>query len=160
MGTNSFHRNALARTLRQRMRSRVLIVLVLFALGVAACGGGDEQGDTGSADTGLIETGIADTGAIETAPTVTEPGVAVVVLRVPRAGEVIGPQSPSARIKELQQALKTLEFKVATDGQYGPRTVRAVKKFQKQHKLEQDGLVGARTARAINKELRAQAQDG
>jgi peptidoglycan hydrolase-like protein with peptidoglycan-binding domain len=147
------------------MRSRVLIVLVLivlvvFALGVAACGGGDEQSNTGSADTGLVDTGIVDTGAIETTPTETGPDVAVLVITVPRAGEVIGPQSPSARIKELQQALKALGFKVSTDGQYGPRTVKAVKKFQKQHKLEQDGLVGAKTARAINKELRAQAKNG
>jgi peptidoglycan hydrolase-like protein with peptidoglycan-binding domain len=109
----------------------------------------------GSADTGLI--GPASwTRGHETTPTDTGPRRRSD--HVP-AGE-IGPQSPSARIKELQLALRALGFKVSNDGQYGPRTVKAVKKFQKQHKLEQDGLVGARTARAINKELREQAKNG
>ncbi|MFN8185993.1 MAG: peptidoglycan-binding domain-containing protein [Gaiellales bacterium] len=141
-----------------RTRSLILVLIVALGLGAAACGGGDEA-ETDAADTGVLaDTGLTDTGAVETPVTEPQPPEAFQI-KVPAAGEVIGPQSPSAQIEQLQKALKLLGFKVTTDGQYGPRTVKAVKKFQKQHKLERDGLVGAKTARAINKELRQQAAE-
>jgi peptidoglycan hydrolase-like protein with peptidoglycan-binding domain len=141
-----------------RTRSLILVLVVALGLGATACGGGDET-ETDAADTGLFsDTGFTDTGIVEPPVTEDEPAEAFQI-KVPAPGEVIGPQSPSAQIEQLQKGLKLLGFKVTTDGQYGPKTVKAVKKFQKQHKLEQDGLVGAKTARAINKELRQQAAE-
>lgn len=141
-----------------RKRSPVLLLLLLAVLlGAGACGGGGDETETDAADTGLFaDTGLVDTGSVEPPVTEEEPPEAFQI-KVPPPGDAIGPQSSSAQIEQLQRALKLLGFKVSTDGQYGPRTVRAVKKFQKQQKLEQDGLVGPKTARAINKALREQA---
>ena len=44
-------------------------------------------------------------------------------IAVPAPGESIGPQSPTARVTELQQALLVLGFKIGTpDGIYGGKT--------------------------------------
>ncbi len=150
------------------MRSRSLIAVLALAagLGLSACGGGG--GETGSGDTGLgstdfVDTGFVDTGVTEeplpeTTPPLAEPAIQI---EIPRAGEAIGPQSPSAKIIQLQKALKALGFKIGpADGQYGPKTTKAIKKFQKQRGLEVDGLVGPRTAREINKALQELAAQG
>lgn len=137
-------------------RSLILLALLVLGFGMAACGGGGE-GDTGASETGIVaETGLVETGAFE-GPGATEETPPAFQIKVPGVGEAISPQSPSAQIEQLQKALKLLGFEVAIDGQYGPKTVRAVKKFQKQHKLDRDGLVGPKTARAINRALREQA---
>ena len=146
-----------------RVRSSItLAALVLTTmLGLVSCGGGDGDGD-GSAltDTGLlfpIETG-EETERPPPPATTAEPPQEAMKIAVPAPGESIGPQSPAARVTELQQALLVLGFKIGTpDGIYGGKTQQAVSRLQKKHKLEQDGLVGPKTAKAINKELREQA---
>ena len=146
-----------------RVRSSITLAALVLAttLGLLGCGGGDGDGD-GSAltDTGLlfpIETGEETEPPPPPATTAEQPQEAMKIA-VPAPGESIGPQSPAARVTELQQALLVLGFKIgAPDGIYGGKTVKAISRFQKQHKLEQDGLVGPKTAKAINKELREQA---
>ena len=139
------------------MRSRALLVSTLaaaLALAVSACGGGG-NGDGGTTD--LADTSA--TGLVETVgprpPTTETQGTAEPVqIRIPKASQPVGPQSPVEQISELQQALVLLGYKIGkADGIYGEKTRKAVVKFQKAHHLEADGLVGPKTAKAINKEL-------
>jgi peptidoglycan hydrolase-like protein with peptidoglycan-binding domain len=137
------------------MRSRLFLAVILSATGLAACGGGDGEGEaTGAADTGSIA--VVETP--ETAPTETQKAAAAAFqIKVP-ASAPIGPTSPPRVIKQLQTALAMLGYKVGEpDGIYGEKTRKAVIAFQRKQKLEADGLVGAKTARAINKALRQQA---
>jgi peptidoglycan hydrolase-like protein with peptidoglycan-binding domain len=143
------------------MRGRALRIVLPLALalvlGAAACGGGDDEAETGFTDTGFFLPPI-DTGeVIEPTPAppadTTEPAPPLQI-SVPKAGEAIGPQSPAARVAELQRALLALGFKIGQpDGIYGTKTSKAVSKFQKNHNLKADGLVGPKTAKAINKAL-------
>ena len=151
------------------MKRPPLIVVASLALAaviaLAGCGGGDEEG-TGTTDffdTGAfpgIETDFLPP-AEEEPPPAEEPPAAdpeIIQLTVPAAGEAIGPQSPSERIAEVQRALVALGFKIGkADGVFGAKTANAIKRFQKNHRLEADGIVGPRTARAINRELRERA---
>lgn len=137
------------------MRRRRSIVVLLIAAGIlaaAACGGGGDEAGT----TEAFETSIIDTGAVEPSPPPAEPTEAAppFQITVPKAAP-IGPQSPSEKIAEVQQALILLDFKIGkADGIWGEKTRKAVVKFQKAHKLDADGLVGAKTAKAMNRELR------
>lgn len=137
------------------MRSRLLLAVLLSAIGLAACGGGDSEGGetTGAAaDTGSLT--VVETR--EEAPVETRADEAFQI-KVP-ASAPIGPTSPPKVIKQLQIALAMLGYKIGEpDGIYGGKTRKAVTAFQKKQKLERDGLVGAKTARAINKALRQQA---
>jgi peptidoglycan hydrolase-like protein with peptidoglycan-binding domain len=140
------------------MRIRVAILLVAAAFLAGACGGG------GGSETGSTDTGVASqTGTIETQPATTQETTGQtapkVQVPVPKPGEAIGPQSPPDQVLLLQKALKELGYKVGKpDGTWGPKTQKAVQKFQKKHKLAADGLVGPKTAKAINKDLQQAAQ--
>jgi len=57
-------------------------------------------------------------------------------------------------VRELQKALRRAGFGVKVDGQFGPSTVRAVKRFQRAAQLTPSGTVGRKTVAA----LRAAAQ--
>ena len=52
-------------------------------------------------------------------------------------------------VRELQKALRKAGFTVKVDGQFGPTTVRAVKRFQRAAHLTPSGTVGRKTIAAL-----------
>ena len=55
-----------------------------------------------------------------------------------------------ANVKKLQQALKLLGYYSGDiDGDYGDKTVQAVKRFQKNRGMKQDGIAGSGTIRVL-----------
>jgi peptidoglycan hydrolase-like protein with peptidoglycan-binding domain len=52
-------------------------------------------------------------------------------------------------VRELQKALRKAGFSVKVDGQFGPSTVRAVKRFQRAAQLTASGTVGRKTIAAL-----------
>lgn len=67
----------------------------------------------------------------------------------------------SEDVKKVQEDLKTLGYDIGkwgADGDFGYDTLKAVKKFQKDHGLEIDGIVGDQTRAAIKKALESQTE--
>ena len=70
--------------------------------------------------------------------------------------EVLKNGSKGALVKTVQTKLKNWGYYTgAVDGVYGPKTVAAVKYFQKKNGLTQDGIVGVKTAAAMGVTLTA-----
>ena len=66
------------------------------------------------------------------------------------AAEVLKNGSTGAQVKTVQTKLKNWGYYTGSiDGIYGPKTVAAVKYFQRVNGLTQDGIVGAKTAAAM-----------
>ena len=64
--------------------------------------------------------------------------------------EVLKSGSSGTQVKTVQTKLKNWGYYTgAVDGIYGPKTVAAVKYFQRVNGLAQDGVVGAKTAAAM-----------
>jgi L,D-peptidoglycan transpeptidase YkuD (ErfK/YbiS/YcfS/YnhG family) len=55
----------------------------------------------------------------------------------------------SDAVRELQQALNDIGYRITIDGYFGRETQDAVKRFQKDRELKVDGVVGSATARAL-----------
>ena len=90
-------------------------------------------------------------GASQTAPTNTQTQTVETLIRKGAKG---------AKVKELQENLIKLGYDLGSwgaDGDFGNDTFEAVKKFQRDHKLEVDGIVGKETREAIAKALEAKA---
>jgi peptidoglycan hydrolase-like protein with peptidoglycan-binding domain/predicted RNA-binding Zn-ribbon protein involved in translation (DUF1610 family) len=64
--------------------------------------------------------------------------------RVLHKGHGVGDDKPDEEVSQLQQQLG-----VKADGQFGPETEKAVKKFQKRHGLHPHGMADVRTKRAL-----------
>jgi peptidoglycan hydrolase-like protein with peptidoglycan-binding domain len=72
--------------------------------------------------------------------------VVTLALAVPPA------QARSANVAALQVALRALHhYNGAIDGIKGPQTRRAVRRFQRAHRLDVDGIAGPRTRRALGR---------
>lgn len=54
-----------------------------------------------------------------------------------------------ARVIDLQRFLKSSGLRIQIDGDFGPRTHRAVMRFQAMHGLETDGIAGRKTWAAL-----------
>lgn len=66
--------------------------------------------------------------------------------------EILKLGSKGKKVEQLQQILKQLNLNPGTiDGDFGNRTLTAVRQFQQRQGLTSDGIVGARTQRALNK---------
>ena len=77
-------------------------------------------------------------------------GLAFAVPRFSARAEVLKSGSSGAQVKTVQTKLKNWGYYTGTvDGIYGPKTVAAVKYFQRVNGLTQDGVVGAKTAAAM-----------
>jgi peptidoglycan hydrolase-like protein with peptidoglycan-binding domain len=74
----------------------------------------------------------------------------------PTNQQPVGQGETGDRVRQLQERLNQLGFKLAVDGQFGPKTLAAVKAYQKANGLKVDGLVGPLTTGA----LRAKVQKG
>jgi hypothetical protein len=64
---------------------------------------------------------------------------------------------PGDDVKELQKLLRQAGHwpqKRKVGRKFGPNTVRAVKRFQRKHKLKADGVVGPKTMRALKRAAR------
>lgn len=55
----------------------------------------------------------------------------------------------AAEVRTLQQALTSAGFPVDVDGKFGPKTLAAVKAYQRSHGLTVDGVVGPKTWAAL-----------
>lgn len=89
----------------------------------------------------------AELAAITVTPPQPETGITQTV-SVPAASTPLAfaPAEESARVREIQRALKTAGFDPGTiDGRLGPKTTVAVRDFQRANGLEPDGKVGPRT---------------
>ncbi|MFN9398194.1 MAG: glycoside hydrolase family protein [Dolichospermum sp.] len=71
-------------------------------------------------------------------------------------GEILKQGANGAKVQKLQEILKELNFDPGTiDGDFGNNTIKAVKQFQSQNRLDVDGIVGKNTQNALNKALNA-----
>jgi peptidoglycan hydrolase-like protein with peptidoglycan-binding domain len=61
--------------------------------------------------------------------------------------------SHGAAVKELQRELKAAGLGIAVDGQYGPATVTAVKRFQRAANLRMSGIADAATQTRLRQSL-------
>jgi lysozyme len=72
------------------------------------------------------------------------------------SNEILKEGSKGVKVEQLQQILKTLNFDPGTiDGNFGNKTLVAVKQFQKQKGLDADGIVGIGTQKVLNNALNA-----
>ncbi|MBD2293629.1 peptidoglycan-binding protein [Anabaena sphaerica FACHB-251] len=70
------------------------------------------------------------------------------------ANEALKLGSQGAKVEQLQQILTALNLNPGKiDGDFGNKTLAAVKQFQQKQGLEADGVVGAKTQRSLNNAL-------
>jgi murein DD-endopeptidase MepM/ murein hydrolase activator NlpD len=58
-------------------------------------------------------------------------------------------------VRQLQEALHELGFGLHADGDYGPKTVRTVRRYERREHMKVDGIVGSREARKILRQAAA-----
>lgn len=123
-----------------------LVVVFFTALAIAGCsGGGGDQPTT-------VDSSARATAATEATNQPTEQVPDTVGL-VP-TGDPIRLNDRGPRVERLQTALANLGFSPGPiDGIFGPKTLRAVRAFQRSVDLEPTGIVNNRIANALNNAL-------
>jgi hypothetical protein len=100
----------------------------------------------------VITTPLPTVPTITPTPETTPTDTATTTATVFKFTKSIKLGSKGAEVSQLQKKLKTLGFfKTAVTGTFGPITEKAVKAFQKAHKLPQVGNVGPQTRALLNK---------
>ena len=112
----------------------------------------------------LAAAGVFSSSPRTSAPTVPTPTITTSITQpptTPRAqphpapNATLKPGDTGAQVKVLQRALASLGFSTAKiDGQYGPATQAAVKRFQRSARLTANGIVGPTTLTALGTALR------
>ena len=120
-----------------------VVVCLLGGLAAAGVFSGSHAPPT-TAPTGGAPTTAASTPATPKQPTFATPAAA------------LKPGDQGAAVKVLQRALAHLGYSPGkVDGQYGPSTIDAVKRFQGAGGLAPDGILGPNTLRALAQALKA-----
>ena len=128
----------------QRQRRALAVVLLLVLLVVSVTRGGGHQGATHATASGA---------AVQPQPAGGVKGAEVMQIRL-APGTILKPGAGGPDVRSLQEALRRLGLTAAkTDGVYGRKTKKAVKKFQKQAGLTPDGVAGPKTIAALNRAL-------
>ncbi|MEA2388706.1 MAG: hypothetical protein QOG41_1479 [Thermoleophilaceae bacterium] len=68
--------------------------------------------------------------------------------------------SHGADVLELQQAMRQLGYGIAADGDYGPKTARSIRRYERRRHMKVDGVVGSREARMIVRDAAKSATGG
>jgi peptidoglycan hydrolase-like protein with peptidoglycan-binding domain len=79
-------------------------------------------------------------------------GSAAAARPTPTNQHPVGTGEHGKRVSDLQERLNALGAHLKADGVFGPKTLAAVKAFQKSHGLKVDGLVGPKTTAALREE--------
>jgi putative peptidoglycan binding protein len=125
----------------------VIVVVVLLVVGLLV--GGVFSGGGGNRATTSTTTPVTTT--TQTSPHTATPA------STPAPTTTLKPGDTGAQVKVLQRALARLGYASgAVDGDYGPATQAAVKRFQTAAKLAPDGVVGPKTLAALKQALLAQ----
>ena len=104
---------------------------------------------------GCAELFAAAKALAESAPQATQPSTTALpdsTSPTPSTG-IIKQGDTGARVKQLQTQLIALGYlsQGAADGNFGPHTLNAVRKFQSDQGLHADGIVGPATNAALSK---------
>jgi Putative peptidoglycan binding domain len=132
-------------TLRTLILAALAVVAVIVVAGLAI-GGVFSRSDDHPSTTPSATT--PSTTKQTTTPTTT-------AARAPRSlapTSTLKPGDNGAQVKRLQRALAQLGYAPGSvDGDYGPSTVAAVKRFQQASKLTADGVLGPATLKALKR---------
>jgi hypothetical protein len=119
-----------------------VVVCLLGGLAAAGVFSGSQATPT-NAPTGGTPTTAATTPVTQPQPSLAAPTA------------TLKPGDQGAAVKELQRGLARLGYSPGRiDGQYGPATVDAVKRFQRAGGLTADGILGPNTLRALTRALK------
>jgi Putative peptidoglycan binding domain len=123
----------------------VMVVIVVAGLAISGAFSSSSRHPTTSPPTTAPTTTNRNTTPTTTAATPQQRAAPTTTLK---------PGDTGAQVKLLQRALSHLGYAPGSvDGDYGPSTIAAVKKFQQASKLTADGIVGPATLRALKRAL-------
>jgi hypothetical protein len=140
-------RPAWAHSIDRRMVTVAVSLVALLIAALAAAGVFSSGGPTTPLATSAPPT--------VTAPTTT--AATTTAQQLPAPNTTLKPADTGAQVTVLQRALRSLGFSAGkADGNYGPATTSALKRFQRSAGLTADGILGPATLRALVNALNRQ----